>query len=84
MTGTITSSTRTVAFLRSTMTAATITSGMVEYSGGIWKAFSKEAEMELLVTWLMPHQQISPDSANSTAITECLRRLPLATNNACR
>ena len=70
--------------MRSTMMAATITSAMVEYSGGMRKAFSKEAEMELLVTWLMPHQQISPDSANRDATIECLRRLPLGTNSACR
>ena len=40
--------------------------------------------MELLVTWLMPHQHSSPDKANSAASTEWVRRLPLGTNRACR
>ena len=39
------------------------------------KAFSKEDATELLITWLMPHQQIRPDTANSTAST-LLRGLP--------
>ena len=34
------------------------------------KAFWKELETELLMTWLMPHQQIRPEMAKSTAITE--------------
>ena len=64
------SSTRTVAFLRSTTTAATATSAMVDQSGGIWNAFSKEEEMELPITWLIPHQHTRPDMANSTANRE--------------
>ena len=66
----------TVALRRSTMTAATATSATVDQSGGIWKAFSKEEEMELPMTWLIPHQHTRPETANSTASTE--RRLPLA------
>ena len=34
------------------------------------KAFWKAEETELLITWLMPHQQMRPDTANSTAMTE--------------
>ena len=40
--------------------------------GGKRKAFSKAEVTELLMTWLMPHQQMRPDRANSTAVT--LRR----------
>ena len=70
MMGTSTSSTLTLAFFRSTMTAARATNRTVEYRGGILKAFWKELETELLMTWLMPHQQIRPEMAKSTAITE--------------
>ena len=78
------SSTLTVAFFRSTMTAATATKARVDQRGGMWKAFSKEAEMELLVTWLIPHQQIRPEMANSEATTDRLRRLPGLTNSRCK
>ena len=53
---------------------------MVEYSGGIWNAFSNDEEIELAVTWLMPNQQISPDNANSDAITDRFLLLPLRMN----
>ena len=76
MTGTSTSSTLTVAFLRSTMTAATATSRTVEYSGGMPKAFLKAEDTELPITWLMPHQQMRPDAAKHTASTERLSFLP--------
>ena len=66
MMGTSTSSTLTLAFFRSTMTAARATNRTVEYRGGMLKAFWKELETE----WLMPHQQIRPEMAKSTAITE--------------
>ena len=46
----------------------------------MWKAFSNEDEMELAVTWLMPHQHTRPDSANREAITERRRPLPSLTN----
>ena len=52
------------------MTAARATNRTVEYRGGMLKAFWKELETELLMTWLMPHQQIRPEMAKSTAITE--------------
>ena len=74
----------TVACLRRTITAAKATSATVDHKGGMWKAFSKEDEMELAVTWLMPHQQISPDRANRDAITERRRPLPSLTNRWCR
>ena len=67
MMGTSTSSTFTVAFLRSTMTAARATSTTVLHSGGMPKALSKAEATELLTTWLMPHQQMRPDRANSAA-----------------
>ena len=44
--------------------------------GGTWNAFSNDEEMELLITWLMPHQQIRPEMANKTARTDFL--LPAA------
>ncbi len=50
MTGTMISSTFTVACLRNTTTAAKATSAIVVYSGGIWKAFSNAEEMEFPVT----------------------------------
>ena len=84
MTGTIRSSTLTVACLRRTITAASATSATVDQRGGMWKAFSNEDEMELAVTWLMPHQQTRPDSANREAITERRRPLPSLTNKWCR
>ena len=68
--GTIISSTLTVAFFLSTITAAIATKKIVEYNGGIWNAFSKEEETELLITWLIPPQQIKPEIANNTAMTE--------------
>ena len=80
MIGTMISSTFTVAFFRSTITAAMITSTIVEQIGGTWNAFSKEDEIEFPITWLMPHQQISPDRANSTATTECFRALSFLMN----
>ena len=75
ITGTTISRTFTVAFFRSTTTAAISTRIAVVQNGGIWKAWSKAEETELPITWLMPHQQISPDMANNEAITE-RRRLP--------
>ena len=80
MIGTMMSSTFTVVFFLSTITAAIATSAMVEYSGGIWNAFSNDEEIELAVTWLMPNQQISPDNANSDAITDRFLLLPLRMN----
>lgn len=50
ITGTRRSRTLTVAFFRSTITAAITTSTMVVYSGGISKAFLKDAVTELLIT----------------------------------
>ena len=61
------SRTFTVAFLRSTITAARTTITIVERIGGIRKAFSNAEDTELLMTWLIPHQQISPDTANRMA-----------------
>jgi hypothetical protein len=60
----------TVAFLRSTMTAASTTSATVVAMGGMWNAFLNAELTELLTTWLIPHQQMRPDSANSTATTD--------------
>ena len=65
--------------MRRTITAASATSAAVVYRGGMWKAFSNEEEMELAVTWLMPHQQISPDAANRPASTDLRRPLPSLT-----
>ena len=67
MMGTITSSTFTLAFFRSTTTAARATSTTVDTMGGMEKAFWKEAETELLMTWLTPHQHRSPDRAKAAA-----------------
>ena len=39
-------------------------------------AFSNEDATELLITWLIPHQQISPDIANKTAISTCFFFVP--------
>ena len=39
-----------------------------------------DEEIELAVTWLMPNQQISPDNANSDAITDRFLLLPLRMN----
>ena len=64
--GTSTSRTRTVAFLRRTITAARITRITVVVRGGMRKALEKADATELLITWLMPHQQIRPERANST------------------
>ena len=69
MMGTMISRTRTVACLRSTMTAAMATRMIVVVRGGTWKAFSKAEETELPITWLIPHQQIRPDRANRMAIS---------------
>ena len=77
MIGTIISSTFTVAFFRRTITAASATSTMVVYSTGMWNAFWKADVTELATTWLMPHQQIRPDRANSTARREYRFFLPL-------
>ena len=76
MMGTITSRLFTVAFLRSTITAAMAVSTSVVVSGGIWNAFSNAELTELEMTWLMPHQQIRPDTANSAAHTERWSFLP--------
>ena len=73
MIGTKISKTFTVAFFRSTMIAARMTKTMVVASGGMENAFSKADVTELLITWLMPHQQIRPEMAKSTAITEYFR-----------
>ena len=50
MIGTITSRLFTVAFRRSTMTAAIAVSTSVVASGGMWKAFSKAELTELEMT----------------------------------
>ena len=76
MIGTRTSSTFTVAFFRSTITAASSTSAVVDTSGEIWKAFFREDDTELPMTWLTPHQQIRPEMANKIA-SRLLRVFPL-------
>ena len=50
MIGTITSRLFTVAFLRSTITAAMAVSTSVVVSGGIWNAFSNAELTELEIT----------------------------------
>ena len=67
MTGTITSRTFTVAFFPEDNNAARATRPTAEQIGGIRKAFSKAEEIEFPITWLIPHQQISPESANRIA-----------------
>ena len=47
--------------------------GMIEK---VENAFSNEDVTELLITWLIPHQQINPEIANNTAITEYLFFFP--------
>ena len=76
MMGTITSRLFTVAFLRSTMRAASAVSTSVVVSGGMWKAFWKEELTELEITWLMPHQHSRPEAANRAASTERRSFLP--------
>ena len=70
MIGTITSRLFTVASLRRTMTAESTTSTTVVTMGGMENALAKAELTELLMTWLMPHQQMSPEMANSTAMIE--------------
>ena len=70
MIGTITSRARTVAFFLITITAEITTRTTVVTNGEIPKAFSNDDATELLMTWLSPPQQIRPDSANRSAITE--------------
>ena len=45
--------------------------------GGIRNALAKAELTELLITWLMPHQQIRPEMANREAVRECLRVFPV-------
>ena len=71
MIGTITSSARTVAFFLKTITAESTTRMTVVIIGEITNAFLNADATELLMTWLIPPQQIRPDSANKTATTEC-------------
>ena len=70
MIGTMTSRLLTVASFRRTMTAASAVSTSVVTSGGMENAFWNASLTELLTTWLMPHQQMSPEMANSTATME--------------
>ena len=69
MIGTRISRTFTVAFFRRTISAETSTSAMVVYKGGMEKALLKAEVTELPTTWLMPHQQIRPETANRDAST---------------
>ena len=59
------------------MTAASNTRRIVVTMGGIRNAFAKAELTELLITWLMPHQQIRPEMANREAVRECLRVFPV-------
>ena len=70
MTGTITSRARTVAFFLMTITAETTTRTTVVTRGEIPNAFLNAETTELLITWLIPPQQIRPDNANRTATTD--------------
>ena len=38
--------------------------------GGMENALAKAELTELLMTWLMPHQQMRPEMANNTAMME--------------
>ena len=49
----------------------------IAFGGGIENAFSKEAATELLITWLIPHQQISPETANNTDTNTCFFFFPV-------
>ena len=42
----------------------------------ILKDTSKAEDTELLITWLIPHQQISPETANRTERTQYLLIFP--------
>ena len=77
MMGTIISRTFMVAFFRSTMTAASNTRRIVVTMGGTRNALAKAELTELLITWLMPHQQIRPEMANREAVRECPRVFPV-------
>ena len=59
ITGTNTSSTLTVAFFLSTITAAKITSAIVVQSGGMLKALLNDSETELLTRYI----EIAPKDA---------------------
>ena len=76
MMGTMTSRLLTVASFRRTMTAASAVSTSVVTSGGMENAFWNASLTELLTTWLMPHQQMRPDTANRPATTERRSFLP--------
>ena len=52
------------------MTAESTTSTTVVTMGGMENALAKAELTELLMTWLMPHQQMRPEMANSTAMIE--------------
>ena len=46
-------------------------SNWIDFNAGVVvEDKSMEEETELPITWLMPHQQIRPEMANSTAVTE--------------
>ena len=45
--------------------------------GGTRNALAKAELTELLITWLMPHQQIRPEMAHREAVRECLRVFPV-------
>ena len=67
------------------MTAESTTSTTVVTMGGMENALAKAELTELLMTWLMPHQQMRPDTANSAATTERLSFLPrLRSASTCR
>ena len=85
MMGTITSRLLTVASFRRTMTAASAVSAKVVTSGGMENALENASLTELLITWLMPHQQMSPDTANNDATTDFLSSFPrLRSASLCR
>ena len=56
------------------MTAASNTRRIVVTIGGIRNALAKAELTELLITWLMPHQQIRPEMANRDGIRNLLRQ----------
>ena len=62
--------------MRRTITAASAVRARVVTSGGMENAFAKASLTELLMTWLMPHQQMRPERANSEATTERRSFLP--------
>ena len=59
------------------MKAAKTTRTIVVARGGTQKAFSKAEDTELLMTWLMPHQQIRPEMANREEIRKRFFFLPV-------